>query len=340
MLLVACSAGTESKDTKDTGSVADEARRRLGLCDVYGFQDATADELSASAQRDWLDLAAQLGVSIVRPHRSQGHVFAWNAIDDGSGAYDFTMTDLVVRTVIDHDLDLLVTVYPQANFSPGASHIPETIALELPDDLDAYAAFVQAMVERYDGDGVDDMPGLTRSVDTWEVGNEPYCASSDLVCYDEQFELLALTADAIRAADISATVLPAGARPVFNGSARDDFGDWLVDEQAELWRGLFERGAGEQIDAFGFHMQSGVTEPHVDDYVAYWGEVVGDIPLWLTETGVSRVDGTSEVEDPVAWTEDHLQSAFDGGVDTLLWCWWEPLAENPELVDLLSSFTD
>lgn len=40
-------------------------------------------------------------------------------------------------------------------------------------DEAAYTAWVTAAVERYDGDGVDDMPGLLAPIRHWEVDNEP-----------------------------------------------------------------------------------------------------------------------------------------------------------------------
>jgi len=39
-----------------------------------------------------------------------------------------------------------------------------------PEDLDSWCAFIQALVERYDGDGIEDGPGV---VNYWEIWNEP-----------------------------------------------------------------------------------------------------------------------------------------------------------------------
>jgi Glycosyl hydrolase catalytic core len=43
----------------------------------------------------------------------------------------------------------------------------------LPDDMPAYARCLASIVERYDGDGRSDMPGLKRPIHHWEVDNEP-----------------------------------------------------------------------------------------------------------------------------------------------------------------------
>jgi hypothetical protein len=45
-------------------------------------------------------------------------------------------------------------------------------AIPAPEDLGAYSAWVQALVERYDADGLDDMPGLRAPVGLYEVGVE------------------------------------------------------------------------------------------------------------------------------------------------------------------------
>lgn len=41
-----------------------------------------------------------------------------------------------------------------------------------PIDEQKYIAFVRATVERYDGDGVEDMPRLVNPIKYWQVGNE------------------------------------------------------------------------------------------------------------------------------------------------------------------------
>jgi len=42
-----------------------------------------------------------------------------------------------------------------------------------PCNVSDYSRFVGAVIERYDGDGIDDMPGLRYPILHWEVFNEP-----------------------------------------------------------------------------------------------------------------------------------------------------------------------
>ena len=72
-----------------------------------------------------------------------------------------------------------------------------------------------AVVERYDGDGVDDMPGLAYPIRHWEVFNEPEMQGPENPALfqgepDAYLELLRVSAAAIRDADPLAVVLPAG----------------------------------------------------------------------------------------------------------------------------------
>ena len=39
--------------------------------------------------------------------------------------------------------------------------------------MDDYKNFLIKLVDRYDGDGLNDMPGLTKPIKYWDVMNEP-----------------------------------------------------------------------------------------------------------------------------------------------------------------------
>lgn len=80
-----------------------------------------------------------------------------------------------------------------------------------PTDPDAFARWAGRIVERYDGDGIDDAPGSPR-VAAWEIWNEPdqdgtWLPKADPAAYAV---LLRKSYDAIKAADPSALVLNGG----------------------------------------------------------------------------------------------------------------------------------
>ena len=55
----------------------------------------------------------------------------------------------------------------------GKSDRTRNAAVCLRGHQEAYLRFVRSTVERYDGDGVDDMPGLLFPVRFWEIDNQP-----------------------------------------------------------------------------------------------------------------------------------------------------------------------
>jgi len=117
-------------------------------------------------------------------------------------------------------LDALVLEYQQAGFtglqmdlaahSPWAASVPPALGNQgntFPKEeyLDDYAAYVTAVVERYDHDGVEDMPGLLYPIHEYGVEREftgfwPGTA-------EEYVRLLRITYPAIKAADPRANVL-------------------------------------------------------------------------------------------------------------------------------------
>jgi|GEM_PF-2718701 len=131
---------------------------------------------------------------------------------------------------------------------------------------EAYLRFVKAVVERYDGDGVDDMPGLKTPIRHWQFENEPDIASEDSEGYAHLHEV---TFDAIREACPEAKVAlggqTGGGVPVFErffvpvlkklGGKRVDIYDIHYYGDAKLdWRGVKEvyDHVRERLDELGY----------------------------------------------------------------------------------------
>lgn len=181
----------------------------------------------------------------VRPHPG---AFVWDMLQKAKdSAIDFTLADQEVNNYQKNDLGILATVWPFADWdqknlvSAADCKVPDTDEFLLkndkkgrgsylpeyrcnPSDWTAYQKFVEAVVERYDGDGVDDMPGLEIPIKYWEVMNEPdlqygnnlpASESNRLNFYmqgpAEYATLLVETSKAIRLADPEAKILIAGA---------------------------------------------------------------------------------------------------------------------------------
>jgi hypothetical protein len=137
---------------------------------AFGMLD---DELETQAGKvrflEELQGAVQAGAFFIRPHPSK--IFTWGFTEKERGRYDWTITDWVVKTVQDYHAHLLVTIYTWNPWDqPGA--VFDAWYLQEPRDWESYDRWLSAMVERYDGDGVSDMPGLRYPLRYFEIGNE------------------------------------------------------------------------------------------------------------------------------------------------------------------------
>jgi len=197
-------------------------------------------------ENDKGDMITESGAAWVRPHPG---AFVWDMVQkSSSGEIDFTLTDEEITNYQKNNLGILVTLWPfadwdQKNLTDAASckvadndeFLPENDKKGRgsylpqyrcnPSDWIAYQKFIEAVVERYDGDGTDDMPGLKMPVKYWEVMNEPdlqyqnnmtaISETSSLNFYkqgpSEYGQLLIKTSEAIRLADGGSKVLIAGA---------------------------------------------------------------------------------------------------------------------------------
>ena len=72
----------------------------------------------------------------------------------------------------------------------------------VPVDVTQYLAFVRTAIERYDGDGINDMPGLTNPVRFWQVSSEPIRGPRTNFAY-----IQAITYKAVKEADPASTVI-------------------------------------------------------------------------------------------------------------------------------------
>lgn len=218
-----------------------------------------------------------LGATWVRNHTAVypgAHAQAWSRDPDAL----LRRTDRWVHAAQSQDLEVLFMLSPW----PGNATATHTQTY-LPDQA-AYQAYVSAVVERYDGDGLDDMPGLTRPIRHWEVDNEPDLKHTlkprggELppdFCLPSEYATLALwTAEAVRAADPDAVVV-AGAfyRPMTETGA------------AYAQAVLSSPGLLDAVDVVSLHVYG--DGPGLER----WTRAIDTLraaapgkPLWITET--------------------------------------------------------
>lgn len=117
--------------------------------------------------------------------------FVWDAIQKSKDAsFDFTISDQVVNNFGKNNIGILANIFPYADWdqknlaNPADCKVVDNDEFLAkndkkgsgaylpyyrcnPSDWAAYQKFVEAVVERYDGDGINDMPGLVIPVKYW-----------------------------------------------------------------------------------------------------------------------------------------------------------------------------
>jgi len=100
---------------------------------------------------------------------------SWESIEplspgDPNHSYHWGGLDAKVANMVDYGFTPLLTIGRSPQWAVG--NMPYNCGPIDEEDLDAFANFVQALVERYDGDGINDAPG-SPVVPIWEFWNEP-----------------------------------------------------------------------------------------------------------------------------------------------------------------------
>ena len=254
----------------------------------------------------------------IRPHAGR---FIWGLIETREGQYSWGITDSAVRSWQRDRLATLVTVWPFASWDQNACHSDQPRAVNAfkemgdrlysPCDSQAYSAWLGAVVERYDGDGVDDMPGLQYPVRHWEVLNEPSMQGPDLTFFQEDsaayLDFLRLSYTTIRAADPNAVVLTGG-----QAGMQSDF--------VSYWRPVLE-GGGSYFDVGNVHSIGSDEDFFAPEYRAFLdGLGYAAKPFWVTEALVGTPPGSTPLsEDGLARiTLTGYASAFGAGAQVIL----------------------
>ncbi len=243
-------------------------------------------------------LAAQTGFS---SNRDVVGAFAWNVIQpEKGGAYDWDIPDKTMAAAGKAGQTFSAVIQPFAAWDTkeridpdhcvGIDFVYFDYAAGKPVDMDAYTKWITAMVERYDNDGVDDMPGLTTKVGDWEVGNEVegQCGGT-LIDPATYVSLLTATHDAIKAADPDALVLNAGALEL-----KGDNGN-TISKTVDFWNDFFALNGADSVDVFNMHYnreRAGATATLdiYKEHLTFFRDLLDDsghesMPVWLTEYG-------------------------------------------------------
>lgn len=190
----------------------------------------------------YYDFLVESGSSWVRVPVNWANI---EPVDVDPQSYNWTSSDraLSAASVVTRSLSVIATIGSNPSWAATYSQGPID-----PEDLDSFAEFVQAIVERYDGDGMDDAPG-SPVVNHWELYNEP----------DESVKPHWGNAGA-EYADMLSTVYPAvkSANPyaqvLFGGIAYDWFDNQGGHFNRQFLDDVLAAGGGDYFDLMNFHV--------------------------------------------------------------------------------------
>ena len=239
-------------------------------------------------------------------------------IEKSQGVYDWSLPDAFVKVVQEHGLYLDAMVDTWTFWDQ-----PGVLAAgrwgRKPSNMAAWKAFVQAMVERYDGDGQADMPGLRYGIKYWEIGNEPEIYYYGNV--QEYLDTLKAAYEAVKAADPDSKVLNGGACPVYNVTTGQ------LDSQIEgFWKQLFVLGGGDYMDILSIHHTCpNPAPPPLVDFLDRFTGYGKDI--WVTEFGTYSGEPLAGGTKMPAQTEEYQANylvknsvaGFAHGMKKLFW---------------------
>jgi len=224
----------------------------------------------------------------VRPHPGP---FVWNKIEKKQGNFDWKEADEYVVYSQEHNQTILATIWPYANWeqktckrkkarSPFGKHFSKY--LSKPCSMENYKIFLLALVDRYDGDGNNDMPGLTKPIIHWEIMNEPEFKMFFRGKEEDFVEIFNFSSKLIKSKQKDAVIVMAGAAGMF-------------PENKKYWNSVLPK-IKDNFDIANIHHISTPEggcdkEFWVDEFAALLKSNNINKPIWLTEamTGKCKV---------------------------------------------------
>jgi hypothetical protein len=262
----------------------------------------------------------KLGVTWDRPHPGP---FIWGSIEKERGKYDWREVDRYVQEAQHYSFATLATVWPFARWDqsgwgevgPGGIVFEREMGTSRhkPYDMDAYQAFVSALVERYDGDGEGDMPGLKFPIKYWEASNEPSMQDGFNTFFngssEDYLEILKATYQAVKDADPEAKVLHAGMAGM---------DPWMVS----FWEPIFEEGS-QYFDIANIHSIGASEELNVPEFRELLSQHSIAKPIWVTEaqhrTGMTLYGKNVSSEEHARILSKSYVLSFALGVDKIFY---------------------
>lgn len=242
----------------------------------------------------WIRLNSDIYWSMVQPTRE--HV--------DNNQYDWSFFDILIGHV-PSGVNILGTI------SIGKERTKKATWEFINKDVERkYLEFVKKVVDRYDGDGINDMPGLKNPIKYWQIENEPAIYYGPKFDWEGFSHLVEVTYKAIKEKDLKAGIALGG---LAGGNAVNNTNDpyyliflkQLEDFYFPLLKNL--RAKKVHIDIFDIHYYSGNLRWPADKWEDNW-KGMKDIyiiirknldknghkntKIWITETAtMEKING-------------------------------------------------
>lgn len=244
------------------------------------------------------ETVALTGAGWERPHPGP---FVWGFVEEEKDKFDFEETDKWVKEAQKNNVAILATIWPYADWDQKTCRAKECEVSEedqfyprtkmgftegLPVSrcalcsMDNYKSFLSKLVERYDGDGVEDMPDLEIPIKYYEILNEPELKEPFLTFYkgtqEDYVEILKESYETIKSTCPDCFVVQGGAAGI-----RPDM--------LNYWRKIFELRGANFFDIANIHyINSGdLNTLNTKDFKKLLQENNINKPLWVTEAEYS-----------------------------------------------------
>ena len=216
----------------------------------------------------------------VRPHPGP---FIWNHIEKEKGKFTWEEADKYVVYAQEHNQTILATIWPHANWEQKSCKRKKarspfgkkfTKYLSKPCSMDDYKNFLIKLVDRYDGDGANDMPGLTKPIIYWDIMNEPEFKMFFKGSEEDFVEIFNFSSKVIKEKQPDAVIVMAGAAGMF-------------PESKKFWKSALPK-IKDHFDIANIHHISGPdgqcdSQLWVDEFAELLKSVDVNKPIWLTE---------------------------------------------------------
>ena len=145
--------------------------------------------------------------------------------------------------------------------------------------MENYKNFLIKLVDRYDGDGKNDMPGLTKPIKHWQIMNEPEFKMFFKGKEEDFVEIFNFSSEIIKSKQKDAVIVMAGAAGMF-------------PENKRYWKSALPK-IKDHFDIAAIHH---ITPPEGQCDKEFWVDEFSDLlkslninkPIWVTEAMLGK----------------------------------------------------